>query len=1728
MGYHLAFGRARKAISFLIAGALIASGCAMAIYSNQESAVEASEVSVQSSSEISATLQKHLVQTVDIPSAKINMFDYMLNDADTEPTGSAADTGINKGHAFVFDYAQNGKWNAWTGNDSSASPRLNIMKSILGSDGYPVLNLDDSYWNSDWSTYSSSYPGRPRTESMAYLFDPDYSDEQTQAYRKDYTDLTGLFQLNADGQYSFESRKNYAWLDQNEKKFYVFDTPAITGFNNALTGFFFPMEPLSRIYSGSESGGKLALGAAKADSGTEPNTSHANATQRTNHFSSFTFEIPFYMPQGGDIIDDDGKATPMTFSFSGDDDVWIYIDDVLVGDLGGNHNEVRMNIDFKTGKIDVATAIGGIVDTTIAANWNSNFSTTIRSQFEKAYPSDKGSTTIAGTEFSGDTFAPETAHTLKMFYLERGNTANMSMSFNLQFPQFQQVAKVDDNGDAMEGVQFDLYPLTLKEGHSVSGFEASMDDFETIDTTSEAGRVATTVTGPDGMGNIHDLSDENKPYDFDSQADNGQLYYMLVERTPDGYMSAKTPTLLVYDAYDEDTNPSGTDMLLVMSRFNAGSYSSFTSFTNVKSNASYTDPATAGTGIETKGSTISSTDKSQGLVIAVPSVQSSENKSAWLSLYGANTSGWNSVKESDYSSFKDRTLAAALYQTSAYPRVGWVLDYTQANGKMSGELSGFPDRARSYISQANNGFLRLDYLVLNANALRSIGVTGNNPQERYSSLVKVMQEQTKVQGSEEKAVEYLLGKMSSNVNLIYRSDVVQTFKSMIYVGNAQNRLYLQKTDAAYNPIESPATFSIYASDPSKPGNENIKPLGSIQTNGKSGAGGIAGLIEFIFDVPIGKNSYADGSTLHLPVEHGVYYLKETVAPEGFELNENVIEIENSPTGAHVSAGEEGDDIEVGITQLRLTSPMVQFAYDDGYYSTLAAATATIGSDAIDGDDTEKNLIFDRQSRKYLLAADDGSTSEISIASPLFRTDIGKVDISFAQNISVHENKNDPNYTSTRYEDISSSDITDLFYPVRTVYVKDTYAYGDMVIDNTVVNAPSRDADRAFEYYIHMKDKKGDPLTGSYKAHLMEAGQTDPEQGQETEITFEDGVATIDLKDGQSIYLKDLPRNSYFDIENVDSSDSDAKAVLRENAPGYDYSVTGTADGSGHATRIKSSVEPNSLTKVSLRNEYHCAYFQIEKFVLGRGANPIYPFSYELHFYTDETMSEDSEITHESNPEFFAYATGGDRTGKHESYSDDAVMPNSLGTYMVSTIAGRTPDTDDAAIMDHDDAVLTLEVPTTGKDIWVKVVEGVDTNYFVVDKQYMDDYFSNPDNIAAGVKSEDDIPEKDEVISKRSEWSTRTFKLEETAQGDLSCAPMSTYYNQVRRGTLSIKKTVDADSENIELLRNKSFDFAISLFQDPEMTIPLKLDGYDYQIIKDGTELRRGTFRNKDVVQVKMDEIISIIGLPAGSFYISNETKTPGFMPDTPQQNSYGNINPDGKVEVPFVNKYSPRTIMISKKVDLASGITVRPDPNAEYEFILTMYTDEEGTQVYNPDNDTANRIFYYTKNGGDQETQWLSSNGDAATSTFKIKEDGYIAFDTPAAVKSWKVIEKPNKYFTNNTAELLFDYDDTADNGDGAYMSHMDATEVIGTRDGDLVSKILPAPMSSPSEMVITNTYEPEPVLLPFSGNMGLTWLIYAAAGIICVMFGMIMRKDAKEHSSMLKAISLLQIEKEQ
>ena len=61
-----------------------------------------------------------------------------------------------------------------------------------------------------------------------------------------------------------------------------------------------------------------------------------------------TMGINFNVPADGKV---NGKD--MVFEFKGDDDVWVYIDDVLVLDIGGTHGAQSGTINFATGEIEI-------------------------------------------------------------------------------------------------------------------------------------------------------------------------------------------------------------------------------------------------------------------------------------------------------------------------------------------------------------------------------------------------------------------------------------------------------------------------------------------------------------------------------------------------------------------------------------------------------------------------------------------------------------------------------------------------------------------------------------------------------------------------------------------------------------------------------------------------------------------------------------------------------------------------------------------------------------------------------------------------------------------------------------------------------------------------------------------------------------------------------------------------------------------------------------------------------------------------------------------------------------------------------------------------------------------------------------------------------------------------------------------------------------------------------
>ena len=133
-----------------------------------------------------------------------------------------------------------------------------------------------------------------------------------------------------------------------------------------------------------------------------------------DHWFGMTMEFDFYMPKDGKI-----NNSEMIFSFSGDDDVWVFIDDVLVLDLGGTHGAVDGNINFSTGKVTSYLNWNGIVGT--------KNETTIWKSFEKA-------NNVDNVTWNNDnsTFENYTRHTLKFFYLERGAAiSNCKIRFNI-------------------------------------------------------------------------------------------------------------------------------------------------------------------------------------------------------------------------------------------------------------------------------------------------------------------------------------------------------------------------------------------------------------------------------------------------------------------------------------------------------------------------------------------------------------------------------------------------------------------------------------------------------------------------------------------------------------------------------------------------------------------------------------------------------------------------------------------------------------------------------------------------------------------------------------------------------------------------------------------------------------------------------------------------------------------------------------------------------------------------------------------------------------------------------------------------------------------------------------------------------------------------------------------------------------------------------------------------
>ena len=174
------------------------------------------------------------------------------------------------------------------------------------------------------------------------------------------------------------------------------------------------------------------------------------------------FTIPFTLSKDGKINGQD-----IAFNFTGDDDVWVFIDDYLVLDMGGAHRMASGTIDFAEKNVTVESAFTPDKSTTAAWKDGATRANQTSEKRTKKFTQIK----TEGKNTFEDIMADDSkVHTLKMFYMERGMfDSNMSVSFNFSpIPSGLTLSKDVDTKPVNDGLKSvvetkDNFDFTVKD-----------------------------------------------------------------------------------------------------------------------------------------------------------------------------------------------------------------------------------------------------------------------------------------------------------------------------------------------------------------------------------------------------------------------------------------------------------------------------------------------------------------------------------------------------------------------------------------------------------------------------------------------------------------------------------------------------------------------------------------------------------------------------------------------------------------------------------------------------------------------------------------------------------------------------------------------------------------------------------------------------------------------------------------------------------------------------------------------------------------------------------------------------------------------------------------------------------------------------------------------------------------------------------------------------------------
>lgn len=430
------------------------------------------------------------------------------------------------------------------------SPISGAMSPKLGTDGYPALSDG---------------------KSLHYLFS-----NNRYATKKNTENINGLFQYHEDtGAYTFNSRENHAQFDPNTNTFTLYNQLITSNFMMYPFGNFLPFNDIVHQCAQVSTIDKAYLtqiaGSAQKKSTDNSDAYNTLSTQLTKFIGlmdnahpsgwaatdcmneyfkaaaipskdnpkkfsdeevqnlySIDYDEPtdfyfgmemkmnFMQPKDG-LTGKDGQQ-PMVFYFTGDDDVWVYVDGVLFLDLSGIHRHVGGEIDFQKGEVryyslDVST---GDVGTT-------------------PYKTVKFSDLVGSTGLNAKgTFPDYSTHSFNFYYMERGSGSGVCrMNFNFPLLRKNSISVTKelsvDEPDKLPLLGNPDFKFQILKAQSNKPFVGPGVSYDILDTAGN--KLGTGTTGDDGVFTLK----ANQTAVFSEIDENAGRYFVRELLDPDAF-----------------------------------------------------------------------------------------------------------------------------------------------------------------------------------------------------------------------------------------------------------------------------------------------------------------------------------------------------------------------------------------------------------------------------------------------------------------------------------------------------------------------------------------------------------------------------------------------------------------------------------------------------------------------------------------------------------------------------------------------------------------------------------------------------------------------------------------------------------------------------------------------------------------------------------------------------------------------------------------------------------------------------------------------------------------------------------------------------------------------------------------------------------------------------------------------------------------------------------------